>query len=992
MNLNSEPMIIEQNKKKGFSFHPKRWLRSAQYRLHTSPSLYLIFCFLAPVFIMFCIYLTRGLYPLGNGSPLVLDMNAQYVYFFGGLRNLIYGDASSFLYSFSRSLGGEFMGMYAYYLASPLSYIVALFPADRMQEAMLTLMLLKTGLCGVSFGYYLHRHTKNRSKITIFTFSLLYALTSFAVCQQSNTMWIDALIWLPLLALGIEQLILNKKYKLYTVSLAVILICNYYIGYMICIFSVLFFFYTYFSKSKQEVNPREEKQHFLRSCLRFGIFSLFAAAISAFMLIFAVYSLGFGKSDFSTPNWSLTGKFDILDFLTKFLPGAYDTFEPVGLPFVYCGLITLFLIPVYFLIKKISSREKIVSAAFICLFFVSFIVNPIDLIWHGFSTPNWLNARYSFLLCFIMLIFAYKAFGNLRSVGQKCILGIGAFILLFIAVAQKFEMKSYINSDNKLLTFGCIWFSILFTFALIALLCLRIRLGSKKALRSLSLVMCAVIAVELFANGAVCFAKIHDDVRFTTYSSYLDFNEGIRPTVEAIKEYDGGFYRFESLHHRQYNDNFTLAIRGISNSTSTLNAEAIKFINQMGYTGRTHLTKYNGGTPFADSLLGIRYVIARSSASTFDGIYDIVDELGNESYKVYKNPYALSIAYGVSKDLLDFSMEGQDNVFTRYNGLASAIIGEEDPIKIFKGVSKYTTVNSSCKETKFSTTLKYNAPDDSEGMFSFIYTAPKSGNYYFYPTNMGLPESCSVRVNNGTKTSYLERDTNNVLSLGYFEENAEIKITFYIKKGSVTFSTRNPFLYYFDQELYDETMQKIVAQPQFEIDDASTDDHLFGTIKTENDAQTVMTTIPYDAGWKVYVDGEAVKTYKTLDALMAFEIDSAGEHSLKLKYFPDVYSLGFTVSIVAIIAFIGICAADFVLKRTAFKKKRVATVEDHWLLEDFDEFNTEEKDTLLPPSEEPADTAKECVPDDKTQEDECAAKDTREADAQEASEDNNTEE
>ena len=937
MNVTDQLPDVLEKKSKNFSFHPKRWLKSLQYRLHKSPYLYLLFCFLAPIFIMFCIYLTRGLHPLGNGSPLVLDMNAQYVYFFSGLRNLIYGDASSILYSFSRSLGGEFLGMYAYYLASPFSYIVALFPADRMQEAVLTIMLLKAGFCGLSFGYYLHKHTKNRSKITIFTFSLLYALTSYAVCQQSNTMWIDALIWLPLLALGIEQLILNRKYKLYTVSLAVTLICNYYIGYMLCIFSVIFFFYSYFSKTPEEINPRKEKQHFLRACIRFGIFSLLAAAIAAFMLIVALYSLQFGKSDFSTPNWALKPKFEILDFLTRFLPGAYDTFEPAGLPFVYCGLITLILIPIYFLAKKISAREKIASAALIAVFFISFITNPIDLIWHGFSTPNWLNARYSFLFCFILLILAYKGFGNLKKTSEKFILAIGAFILLFIAVAQKFEMDSYINSEKKLPTFGSVWFSIFFTIALVVIICLRIQLKSNKSQRAVSLVMAAVIAVELFANGAVCFDMIHKDVLFTTYSSFYDFTEGIRPTVESVKEYDKSFYRMESLHHRQHNDNFALAMRGISNSTSTLNAKAINLVNKLGYTARTHLTKYNGGTPFSDSLFGIKYVIARSASQTFDGIYNVVDELTNDSYKVYENPYALSIAYGVSKDLLSFDLENQNNVFQRYNNLAAAMLGEDETLKIFKGVSNLTTVNNDCKETKFSTTLKYAAPEDSEGSFSLIYTAPKAGNYYFYPSNIGLPESCSIRVNNGIKTSFLERDTNHVFSLGYFEKDADIRITFYIKKGSITFSTRYSFLHYFDSEVYNDTMQKLMAQPQFKIDDESTDDHLFGTIETQNNAQTILTTIPFDEGWEVYVDGEEVRTYMTLDALMAFEIDSAGDHTLELKYAPDVYLLGFIVSIVGIVAFLGLCLTDFVLKKTLFKKKRIERFDDYWVLEDFEE-------------------------------------------------------
>ena len=70
----------------------------------------LIPCMLIPVVIMYLIYVSKAHYPFGEGSVLVLDLNAQYVWFFEALRNFVKGDAS-LLYSFARSLGGEFMGI-----------------------------------------------------------------------------------------------------------------------------------------------------------------------------------------------------------------------------------------------------------------------------------------------------------------------------------------------------------------------------------------------------------------------------------------------------------------------------------------------------------------------------------------------------------------------------------------------------------------------------------------------------------------------------------------------------------------------------------------------------------------------------------------------------------------------------------------------------------------------------------------------------------------
>ena len=159
--MNSNTVCNKQKgEKKSF------FLRRIQERITTSRSSYLAFCFIVPAILMYLLYLAREIHPFGNGSVLVLDLNAQYVYFFEALRNTVHGEADLF-YSFSRALGGEFVGMYAYYLASPLSYIVALFPQDRMLEALLTLFILKVGLCGLTFGYYLHKNSKNTNKVMI---------------------------------------------------------------------------------------------------------------------------------------------------------------------------------------------------------------------------------------------------------------------------------------------------------------------------------------------------------------------------------------------------------------------------------------------------------------------------------------------------------------------------------------------------------------------------------------------------------------------------------------------------------------------------------------------------------------------------------------------------------------------------------------------------------------------------------------------------------
>lgn len=968
---NSQSQMQLESPNKKIAFRPKQFLKNAQYKLQTSPYLYLIFCFFIPVVIMYGIYVIKGIYPIfSDGSPLVLDLNHQYVSFFEALRDFALGERS-ILYSFSRSLGGEFMGMVAYYMASPLTYITVLFPKDRIQEAVLAILLLKCGLSGLSFGFYLHKKSRNPRKLTILAFSLLYALSAYSVVQQQNTMWIEALIWLPLLAYGIENLIYRKKYKLYVVSLSVVMICNYYIGFMICIFSVLYFFYCYFSKSKEEINPYKEKLHFIRAGTRFTLFSLLSAAISAFMLIAAFYSLQFGKTDFSSPNWSMDLNFGIVDFLTKFLPGAYDTVSPPGLPFVYCGILTLFLVPIYFLSKKISSREKIASLALLSVLILSLFIRPLDLIWHGFSVPNWLNARYSFILCFLLLVLAYKAMGNLKSANEKVILCIAGFIIFFAAVAEKFELESYINSEKKLLLLGCILFTIAFTIVITVILCLKLKKRDKKFHKGVSAVLVGVICLELFCNGAVCFLKMHEDVGFTNYKRYNENLANFRPLISDIKERDPSFYRMEKTYTRTKNDNMALGIYGITNSTSTLNSKAISFVHDLGYNGRSHYTMYKGGTAVGDSLLGIKYLIDEKASTIHDEIYEKLDIGDNEIYCVYENPNALSLAYGVDEKLNDFCFDDYDSFFNRYNGLLSAMLGEDNEnVDLFQHVLDSPDIISDGCEDNSSYIYNKFATEDDTGNVTLKYLAPVTGYYYFYPYGSATNSPLVYSINKGSEIKlgeFQNEENNYIFKLGTYEAGEVVTVQFQLKENSeLSIQKAYNMLWYFDVEEYNEVFSDLKSNPQFEISSESTEDCLLGSIRTKNEDQVILTTIPYDKGWNVYVDGEKVETYETLDALMAFDIAEEGKHFIEMKYMPREYVVGFIISIIGISSFLLLCAAEFVIKRKLLKGKLRTYEKDYFVLDDFDSEGLDAPEEVLESNKaglEPADSEEPVPPE-----------------------------
>ena len=871
-------------------------------RIKQSDYYYLVYAFAIPFALMYLIYLAMGVHPFGDGSVLVLDLNGQYVSFYEALREFVYGDAS-LLYSFSRALGGEYMGIVAYYVASPLSYIVALFPKDRILEALLLLFLIKTGLCGASMGFYLHKVSKKINKTSVVVFSIMYALCSYAVVHQNNNMWIDSLIWLPLLTYGIEQLIKNGKYKLYVVSLAMSLISNYFIGYMMCIYTAAYFMYYYFAHNENcRNNPREEKAHFSKSFIRIAIFSILGIGISMVIVAGAYYSLTFGKDTFSNPNYSLSQQFDILDLLSKFYPCSYDTVRPEGWPFVYCGLLTVILVPCYFLSKKFSLRERTASGIFIGFFLLSFIASTIDIMWHGFQRPNWLNYRYSFMLCFFLLVLAYRAFGDLRRVSKKSIFMSGALWALILILLQALEYENIHDIET-------VWFSLLCIGAYVATLII----GKKSYYKNtVSLVLAVIVCLEVFCSGLMNCVDFGEDVIYTKYSSYNNYMDEVTPIVELVKEKDPSFYRWEKTTMRKTNDNLALGIRGLSCSTSTLNKDTIKLLANMGYSSKSNWSRYLGGTPVNDSIFGLKYIVAKEDLSDY---YEEAYSAG--AYTAYYNPYYLSIGFGVSSLIEDFVMIADEeyseqdpysNPFDRMNALITAMLGSEELVQVF------VPLESAAEPTVSNGTAgyiaghhKYSPNGSSTCTVNYSFTNPTTQDLFFYlPSD--YQREVDLKVNSTSKGTFFGNDTYRIIDFGYQREGV-IDLGVTLKADVLYVKDKVPMIYYIDRPVFENAM-KTLQQTQIVLDEDCTDTKLTGSITTTRAYQKILLTIPYDSGWQIFVDGERVEAEEALDSLITFTVQDSGVHSITMRYSPKSFTLGLAITLVSTIVFILLCVFE----------------------------------------------------------------------------------
>ena len=858
---------------------------------------YLGACFILPAIIMWIIYICMQVYPFGEESVLVLDLNGQYVYFFEELKNIIYSDGS-LLYSFSRPMGGEFMGIFAYYLSSPFSFIVALFPASMMTEALLLMFLLKTGACGLTFGIYIDA-TRKRSPAATVLFSSMYALCGYAVVMQHNTMWIDNLILLPIIMLGIENMIKYGRYKMFVFSLMFAIFSNFYIGYMMCIFVAAYFFYYYFASSPEERNPRGEKYHFAKCLGRISLFYAITLAICAALILCTYYSLTFGKTEFTNPNYAFTQKFDWVDMMTKLYFGSYDTVRPEGLPWLYSGMLALVLCPLYFVSPHIKTREKIASGILIVFFLLSFNGSTIDIAWHGFQKPNWLNYRYSFMLCFFIILFAYKAYEKLAETGYRKVIASSAAVMGILLILQKLDYENV----NDLTT---VWASLAFTAVYLAVMRAS-AMTSSELRQTATLVLCVICSLELFCAGLLNVIALDDDVVYSSRTSYQSFRERVSPIVEKVQDEDDSFYRMEKTVHRKTNDPYLFDMNGLSGSTSTLNAETIELLNSFGLTSKSHWAKYLGGTPVMDTLFGVKYLICPENENIplYDYLYSYKKDL-----KAYKNSYALPIAYGVSEKVEDLDLSKENEFyspFDRMNALVSTMLGEEETVKVFKAEEDVTVSTLNLKDSTIASHTKY-MPLNPDSVASVTYTINVTDEdtlYCYFPSD--YTRECKFYVNNESKGTYYGNETYRIIELGEFTPGETITVTLELSDDVLYIRENVNFFCYCDSETFKEYMP-LLSESGYDIE-KHTESSFSGKINVSEGDELIFTTIAYDEGWKIYVDGKKVEPVKVIGGLLAFKAE-AGEHTLKMKYRPDCLTLGIILQVIGIAAFAAVWVVD----------------------------------------------------------------------------------
>lgn len=593
-----------------------------------------LLAFLIPAGMYGVVLALTGNVPFGSNALLISDIDNQFAAFYTYFKHTVLSN-NNLLYTFSKSLGGDMVGFSGYYLNNPFLFLLLPFKDEYIPAGIVMIIGIQLSLMGVSMAVFLNEIFKERvdradragksslrCRYGILIFSTAYAFMGYAMAYITLPIYFCDLIMLPLVMLGIKKLVHGKK-KLYIISLFLSIVFNYYLGYMICIFSVLYFIMQLI---------RQDRIRDGRAYKDFVVSSLAAGGLSAFSLLPTILSLRGQKEAPSVSAMSPGITFGIRQLIRNMFTGGFrGDVSNLSAPYIYVGEAVLIFCVFYLISKKINLRERLSMLALPTLLVLTAAVNTTDVIWHGFNAPVGFAHRFAFLICFAFIEMGFEGY------------------LVFLKTEYgRAALDEQAGKDKK---------------------CGRVR--------STAVLFLALAELILLTANAVISIRSYPNVSLEAYAAYYKRADDF---ISKIREKDASLYRIEKDFERNHSDSMMLAYNGLTHNSSCEKDYVKEFLAKMGIRYFAPIwTFYNqGSTTFTDCFLGVKYFVSRfdwtGKPYVFDFKTEAINEDGEEriSY-VYDNPYTLPLCFGMSDEQLATDMANED-LFEIQNGMAGMTI------------------------------------------------------------------------------------------------------------------------------------------------------------------------------------------------------------------------------------------------------------------------------------------------------------------------------
>ena len=853
-----------------------------------------------------------GCYPYGERTMLTVDLYHQYAPFVVTFRNKILS-GQSLLYSWNDGLGQEFYAAYANYAASPLNLLALFFNAKNIPVFIGLVTCLRAGLSGLFMLLFLSENDNRRADNITVVFACTYSLCGWYISYFWNIMWCDAVVLLPLVMLGLRKLLIERKCAFYAATLAILIFSNYYAGFFVCLFLVMFapcYYVMLFTPGKPKGDPmRLCFKTFIGAALRFAFSSAIAAGATAILTVPTYLILRHCSATGDSIPKDFTLQNNLFDFLGRLMVAANPNIRD-GMANVYSGVVAAILLPLFFMLPKrtgITIRHKVCFGLLIFIMYLSFTNRTLNFIWHGLHFPNQIPYRESFLMSFLLVFVAFLTIRRIRSLSLGTVMGSVAAWGGFLILYEKFGKgnESYIQIGATLL------------FLIIQGAALRIVSDAKSGKSSFycETLLTVTMLVEIFAASTVSIGLVAEHEGFSYYDSYGRNHVQIKEYVDSVEGTEGHkkFERSELFPNNICDIQALYDVKGISIFSSTARESFVKYMRNFGFHNNGINGFRNAGlTRVTATLLGIRNLVETEKTKTVPALFE--KEYSEGPVTSWGNTDALSVGYMVSKNFPDYVPEylDQGNVFSKTNKWIQAM-GVEDEVYKQVNLTADDCVGMSTRDKQNYLILYTMAADDDDdcGFTVTVNDAKIGADVYVYA---GSSKGGNATVTVGETSRTFEIRSYQIICLGVYDGTPmTLKVDYYDPPNA---STLYVYGYQLDTDAYRNMVEKL-SDEQLEVTnyDATS---LEGTV-TAKEPGLLFLTIPYSEGWYAWVDGEESEITPVNDALMAIEL-GAGKHDIRIEYIPAGFKPGACITCASVFVIVLLAAVPAIVRKARSKK------------------------------------------------------------------------
>ena len=881
-----------------------------RFKAFFSNNLFIILAFLVPFVLMTTAFALMKVSPFGDQQILVTDLWHQYFPFLVDFQDKLKHGESLF-WSWTQGAGVNYFALMSYYLASPLNFFSVFIPSEWLREFLMFSVVIKVACAGMFMAIFL-RSVFKKNDFSLVLFGCCFSFCAFFMGYYWNTIWLDTVCITPLVVLGAVKLLTENKFRLYVVTLALSLLANYYIGLFTCIF-VLLIFIAY------NIVKWENVKTFFTKLLRMGVFSLIAIGITAFFLLPAFFGLqntnASGSSFPSTFSINIGKSNDLLGVLTAIqqILSNFITFispatkEADALPNIACGTVSIVLGILFLTSKKIRLKEKIVDMCLIFFMILSCIIRQLDYIWHGFHFTNMIPYRFSYLISFVLVVMAFRAFMliDFSSCWDVLLAALGSTLVILFAIGTQ---EAY---------------TIIGTAVVALVVCTMLFLYTRRIVpKQVLLIVLAVVVIG--ESGATAYIG----VKTTTVTGTYDYPRGGETTKQVInymnslEENTTELWRAETTSTQTLNDGSLNDYNGLSMFNSMANVDTTRFFENFGMMGWKSGNRYTyaEGSPVTNVFMNLKYIISRDGV--YRNTYDLSEAYAVGNEKLLKNDHYIPMGFMVNNNLTQwvendnedqFNPFDQQNEFFKlatginenvYTSLDVVSQGHYDYNKFPVTKTAYGNYSFSCTDASITPHVKWN------------YEAPEDGLYCMYAKISG-GDNVTVMQNDAAQSSTYGMGRPYIACIGYFNKGDKISVYSQLEQGQS--GSAQVYVNLLNQEVFEKGYEKISKDVM--TTESLTGSSMEGTIDVSEDG-LFYTSIPYEEGWTAVVDGKEVEITPVGGSLLAFPL-LKGSHEIKLYYYPKGFWPGFAVTTICLLTFAGLCAYTYIIK-----KKNKSTVKE----------------------------------------------------------------